>query len=65
MIEKNNKVLSSFLYRVIDQLVHIGTTLGCYKIILDCAEKNVDFYQKCGFQKKEVQMVAYLKKSRL
>lgn len=31
--------------------------LGCYKVILDCSEDNVPFYQKCGLVKKEVQMV--------
>ena len=32
----------------------------CYKIILDCNEANVPFYEKSGFKKKEVQMVLYL-----
>ena len=32
----------------------------CYKIILDCAEKNEKFYEKCGFVKKEIQMALYL-----
>lgn len=30
---------------------------GCYKVILDCSEENVPFYEKCGLIKKEVQMV--------
>eukprot|EP01095_Lingulamoeba_sp_RSL-Kostka_P015402 TRINITY_DN707_c0_g1_i2.p1 TRINITY_DN707_c0_g1~~TRINITY_DN707_c0_g1_i2.p1 ORF type:complete len:105 (+),score=13.02 TRINITY_DN707_c0_g1_i2:209-523(+) len=46
--------------RIIDQLVEIGHALGCYKIILDCSEKNVTFYNKCGFKKKEIQMVLYI-----
>ena len=29
--------------------------MGCYKVILDCSEANVHFYEKCGFKKKEVQ----------
>lgn len=33
---------------------------GCYKVILDCSEDNVPFYQKCGLTRKEVQMVQYL-----
>eukprot|EP01095_Lingulamoeba_sp_RSL-Kostka_P015401 TRINITY_DN707_c0_g1_i1.p1 TRINITY_DN707_c0_g1~~TRINITY_DN707_c0_g1_i1.p1 ORF type:complete len:188 (+),score=29.18 TRINITY_DN707_c0_g1_i1:49-612(+) len=45
---------------IIDQLVEIGHALGCYKIILDCSEKNVTFYNKCGFKKKEIQMVLYI-----
>lgn len=30
---------------------------GCYKVILDCSEDNVPFYEKCGLTRKEVQMV--------
>ena len=37
-----------------------GRQLGCYKVILDCTEDNVNFYTKCGFKQKEVQMVAYI-----
>jgi glucosamine-phosphate N-acetyltransferase len=29
---------------------------NCYKIILDCSEKNVNFYEKCGYVRQEVQM---------
>lgn len=43
--------------RVLDSLISYATELGCYKIILDCAEKNVAFYEKCGLVRKEVQMV--------
>jgi glucosamine-phosphate N-acetyltransferase len=35
--------------RIIEQLKSIGISLQCYKIILDCAEKNVGFYEKTGF----------------
>ena len=31
--------------------------MGCYKVILDCNEDNVTFYEKCGLIKKEIQMV--------
>eukprot|EP01097_Dermamoeba_algensis_P010662 TRINITY_DN7954_c0_g1_i1.p1 TRINITY_DN7954_c0_g1~~TRINITY_DN7954_c0_g1_i1.p1 ORF type:complete len:182 (-),score=44.52 TRINITY_DN7954_c0_g1_i1:113-622(-) len=44
---------------IIDQLKHVGFLQGCYKIILDCSEDNVPFYNKCQFYKKEVQMVLY------
>mmetsp|Transcript_13012 Transcript_13012/g.33200 ORF Transcript_13012/g.33200 Transcript_13012/m.33200 type:complete len:171 (-) Transcript_13012:68-580(-) len=46
---------------IIEQLKHIGVMLGCYKILLDCSDKNVKFYEACGFTKKEVQMVVYTK----
>lgn len=47
---------------IIDQLKHIGEQVGCYKIILDCSEKNVPFYEKCGFEKKGYEMAWYIEK---
>ncbi|CAI4038701.1 hypothetical protein SMKI_06G0470 [Saccharomyces mikatae IFO 1815] len=41
---------------LIDELVTIGYGYGCYKIILDCDEKNVKFYEKCGFSNAGVEM---------
>ena len=45
---------------IIEQLKFVGDRVGAYKIILDCSEKNVPFYEKCGFKQKEVEMVLYL-----
>lgn len=45
--------------RVIDALTEAARGAGCYKIILDCSEENVAFYEKCGLTRKEVQMVRY------
>ncbi|TPX63711.1 hypothetical protein SpCBS45565_g06419 [Spizellomyces sp. 'palustris'] len=45
---------------VIETLKHIGKMTGCYKIILDCSDKNIPFYQKCGFAHKEFEMVLYI-----
>eukprot|EP01122_Echinamoeba_exundans_P002752 TRINITY_DN12733_c0_g1_i1.p1 TRINITY_DN12733_c0_g1~~TRINITY_DN12733_c0_g1_i1.p1 ORF type:complete len:173 (-),score=26.73 TRINITY_DN12733_c0_g1_i1:22-540(-) len=45
---------------LIDQLKAMGDELGVYKIILDCNDKNIDFYEKCGFQKKENCMAWYI-----
>jgi len=45
--------------RIIEQLKHIGKELGCYKLILDCNEKNIPFYEKCGLTVKDVQMTLY------
>ena len=42
--------------KVIEACKQFAKEKGCYKIILDCSEKNVQFYQRCGFQKKELQM---------
>ena len=33
--------------------------LGCYKVILDCNEANVKFYEKCEFTRKGAQMAFY------
>lgn len=40
--------------------IDISKHSGCYKIILDCSEKNCNFYSKFGFVKKELQMALYL-----
>lgn len=46
--------------KLIDELINISIQSNCYKIILDCNEKNLNFYQNSGFTKKEIQMVKYL-----
>ena len=43
--------------RMIECLKQIAKAMNCYKIILNCSEKNIKFYEKCGFELKEVQMV--------
>mmetsp|Transcript_22685 Transcript_22685/g.56352 ORF Transcript_22685/g.56352 Transcript_22685/m.56352 type:complete len:153 (-) Transcript_22685:2299-2757(-) len=45
--------------KVIGEAVRFAGEEGCYKVILDCEEKNVPFYEKCGFKKKEIQMAHY------
>nr|XP_019009767.1 uncharacterized protein I206_05327 [Kwoniella pini CBS 10737]OCF48548.1 hypothetical protein I206_05327 [Kwoniella pini CBS 10737] len=34
--------------------------LGCYKVILDCKEAKMPFYEKCGFHKRSVGMAYYV-----
>ncbi len=36
--------------KLIDHCVQLAQEKGCYKVILDCDEKNVEFYEKCGFK---------------
>lgn len=36
-------------FYLINELSKIGKAEGCYKVILDCSEHNVEFYEKCGF----------------
>ena len=45
--------------RLIDYLSKLGEEKGCYKVILDAAEKNVGFYEKCGYKRKEICMAKY------
>lgn len=42
--------------RLIHALTDIGKLHGAYKVILDCSESNVAFYEKCGYAKSGVQM---------
>ncbi|TPX38332.1 hypothetical protein SmJEL517_g00328 [Synchytrium microbalum] len=44
---------------IIETLKNISKESGCYKVILDCAEHNVAFYEKCGFSMKGSQMACY------
>jgi hypothetical protein len=46
-------------YSLIAHLVERAQAAGCYKVILDCAEQNIGYYEKCGLARKEVQMVRY------
>lgn len=42
---------------LIDYLVDKAKRKGCYKVVLNCSDENVPFYQKCGFKKtSEVEM---------
>ena len=38
---------------MINKLVKIGEDNGCYKVILNCSDKNSGFYERCGFYKSE------------
>ena len=42
--------------RVMKECLRVAQERKCYKVILDCAEHNVGFYEKLGFVKKELQM---------
>lgn len=42
-----------------EHLIERSKQLGCYKVMLDCSESNIAFYEKCGMTKKERQMVKY------
>ena len=48
---------------IINYLNEIGKLNNCYKIILNCKESNIKFYENCGFENKEFEMVKYYKKN--
>ena len=54
----NNNYRGSGLGKIlIDKLKQIGLVeFRCYKVILDCSEKNIEFYKKCNFFQSGVQM---------
>lgn len=54
----NNNYRGSGLGKLlIDKLTNIGLVeFRCYKVILDCSEKNINFYKKCNFFQSGVQM---------
>jgi glucosamine-phosphate N-acetyltransferase len=45
---------------LIDYGINYAKDNGCYKIILNCADKNIKFYEKCGFNHKNVEMSLYV-----
>ncbi|ORZ21859.1 acyl-CoA N-acyltransferase [Lobosporangium transversale] len=49
-----------FGIRLIDQLRYLGTAIGCYKLLLTCSETNEPFYQKSGFERKDLHMAQYI-----
>jgi len=44
---------------LIEYLKYKADIESCYKIVLDCLEDNVEFYEKCGFTQYGRQMVIY------
>ena len=42
---------------IVNYLVGVADSLGCYKVTLCCSDKNVPFYTKCGFEKAQRQMI--------
>lgn len=44
---------------LISHVVDYCKEKNCYKVILDCADNNIAFYEKCGFIKKGNEMAKY------
>ena len=45
--------------RLVEHLMMKARENGCYKVILDCAEHNVGFYEKNGMKRSDVHMIHY------
>jgi len=43
-------------FLIMDSLQTLAKNLGVKKVILNCSNENIPFYQKCGFQKAGQQM---------
>jgi glucosamine-phosphate N-acetyltransferase len=43
--------------KLVEHAIEIGHQMGCYKIILNCSNDNIPFYEHLGFKKAENQMV--------
>lgn len=48
--------------KLLEELKNYAYLKNCYKVILDCRNEVVKFYEKCGFTQKEVEMVFYFAK---
>jgi len=47
--------------KLMNKAINYAKEMKCYKVILDCSHKNVQFYKKCGFIKNESQMALKLR----
>ncbi len=46
---------------LIEKALEVAKSEGCYKVILNCLEGNIPFYEKLGFKKRGVEMRIDLK----
>lgn len=38
-----------FYNRIVQALIELGKSLGCYKITLNCTDQMIPFYERLGF----------------
>ena len=46
---------------VVDALFEVAKVNGCYKVVLQCKENNVEFYEKCGYEVSGTAMQLFLR----
>lgn len=44
---------------LVQDIIEKAKEQNCYKVILDCDEKKVPFYEKCGMKQKSIGMALY------
>ena len=42
--------------RLVTHLLQIANEFNCYRVVLQCEENNIPFYEKCGFRQSEFGM---------
>ena len=55
----NNYRGQNYGIKIVEHLIKQAEKKGCYKVILDCDENLYNFYNKCGLEKKGIQMAKY------
>ena len=51
VVDSNSKGLG-IGKKIVNYLTNLAKENNCYKVILNCNDHNIGFYQKCGYQKK-------------
>tara|TARA_R100001163_G_scaffold64213_2_gene57929 strand:- start:3289 stop:3732 length:444 start_codon:yes stop_codon:yes gene_type:complete len=46
--------------KIIERLIEIAKSKNCYKIILQCSDKNTEFYEKCSFKSRGKNMELFV-----
>lgn len=41
---------------LVNHILKIAREISCFRVILNCNEKNINFYENCGFQNDKVEM---------
>ena len=45
--------------RIVERINEMAKARGCYKILVDCSQENIPFYEACGYKLKDAQMARY------
>ena len=59
IIIEENKRKKGLGKHLMDFLINEAKKTKCYKIILDCKDENIGFYEKCNFKKNGIHLSLY------